>query len=452
MKYLCLLLACLVAASSANQEGIVMDIVCDTCEFVGHEIDTRLLTKDTKQKILDFGKMTCSKLPMFAKECGDAVDTYGPEAIAMLFKKFDVDRVCAQVHLCPATNLVDGAFYAHGTTSSCRACKDGFDVVKMIINSAEVRDMVHIAVNESCIASTSNAHNVDVCERLAGKIADEILGNLLPLFDTEGICTSMGVCTSSSPLLHTSPEGCKACVAALDLVDVVLKSNDLKELADVAMDELCIVMGGRVDVCQKILRGIIDPIITNVVQLFDPKMLCSQAGACPAKHVTAMSLVGSNVFCDPCKQAIQELHNIVEDNETDTLLTELSGILCNFIEIPFCKSVMTAIINESLEDVDHTDPAGTCAGIGACNSAVAFYDTPSKLEDNCSECTEIATQIKAALSNPEIVTLLKDAVGELCSILPITDCAETLDGYLDQAVALIKTLDPKTLCTLIGMC
>lgn len=312
--------------------------------------------------------------------------------------------------------------------------------------------MVHIAVNESCIASTSNSHSVDVCEKLAGKIADEILGNLLPLFDTEGICASMGVCTSSSPLLQTTPEGCKACVAALDLVDVVLKSNDLKDLADVAMDELCIVMGGRVDVCQKILRGVIDPIITNVVQLFDPKMLCSQAGACPAKQVTGVSLVGSNVFCDPCKEAIIELHNIVEDNETDVLLTELSAILCNFIDIPFCKSVTAAIINESLADLDTTDPSGTCASIGACNSALAFYDTPSKLEDNCSECTSIATQVKAALSNPEIVTLLKDAVGELCSVLPITDCAETLDGYLDQAVALIKTLDPKTLCTLIGMC
>jgi len=204
-----------------------------------------------------------------------------------------------------------------------------------------------------------------------------------------------------------------------------------------------------VETCEGIVGGILDPIIKNLIAMFDPASLCKQAGACPALLNTKWE---GGIFCDACKDGVLELQNIAEDHETDAMLNELTDILCNTIKIPFCQTVIGSIVKEALQNVESLNPNVTCANIGACTSAVTEVTSVEKLGDTCSECTMIAGEIITLLENEQVDSLIKEAITELCTVLPISDCETTLDGYFDELVALLKSLDAKTLCSLIGLC
>ena len=535
MKMIAVLL-CVVISVSAGNVNPAENVLCDVCHFIGDEVTGRVLTEEAERKVISLAKTVCSKIPVFSAECELAVSQHGKDWVDTLFRLVDVDMLCSKAHLC-TTNTVE---FTLRDGEACTACMDGLDMVKMVIESEDMKGLLHVIVNETCSAVGGN---VASCEALVDTILDQILGNLVPMFNVKALCVNAGACPASlaakpteigctvcrdvfgivssavnspeveelieitvnqtcllvgfgvdqcehvflylaSSILdsvklsvrpdsicatlgscpvsdtpfHLSPvegkEGCKACMDGMDLVDQILKSPSTLDLLHIAIDEICMAIGGDVATCQGIIEGTLDPIISNLIALFDPASLCKQAGACPALENTKWE---GGVFCDACVDGVLELQNIAEDTETDEMLDELTDILCNVIQIPFCKTVIGSIIKESLTDVESLNPNTTCANIGACSNLdeqdqVRSYEVRSSVGDTCSECTMIAGELITLLENQQVDALLKEAISEICTVLPISDCETTLDGYFDQLVALLKNLDAKTLCSLIGLC
>jgi hypothetical protein len=117
--------------------------------------------------------------------------------------------------------------------------------------------------------------------------------------------------------------------------------------------------------------------------------------------------------------------------------------------------VIGAIVKESLKDVENLNANVTCANVGACTSLTNVkteLDISGKVGDECSQCTMIAGEVITLLENGQVDAMIKEAITEVCTILPISDCEKTLDGYFDEIVALLKSLDAKTLCSLMGLC
>ena len=540
------LAVCLLVCVTAGNVDPTQSVFCDICHFLGDEVNGRVLTDDAKREVIFLAKTVCSHLPLFSKECDLAIDQHGKDWVDQLFSLFDVDSICSKAHLCAATEYPRFSKLEDG--EKCTACMDGLDLVKMIIESEDMKGLLHVIVNETCMAAGGD---VASCEQVVDTIIDQILGNLVPMFNVKTLCVNAGACPATDlefskptdlsctvckdvfgimsttvnapeveelieitvnqscqligfgveqcehvflylagslldnvkmmvnpdyicgkmgscpkvdiPFLSSlgDDEGCKACMDGLDIVDIILKSNETMDLVNIAVDEICMAIGGDVDTCKSIIIGILDPIIENLVNLFDPASLCKQAGACPAYQNTKWE---GGIFCQACIDGVLELKNIAEDHETDDMLNELTNIVCNTVDIPFCKSIIGAVIRESLSDVENLNPNVTCANIGACTADVTMVTgagvtpvtkldfIPAKVGDTCSECTMVAGEIISLLENAEVDSLIKEAISELCTVLPISDCEATIDGYFDQIVALLKNLDGKTLCSLIGLC
>ncbi|KAL5264101.1 hypothetical protein ACHWQZ_G005248 [Mnemiopsis leidyi] len=535
------LAACLLICVTAGNVDPTQSVFCDICHFLGDEVNGRVLTNDAKREVIYLAKSVCSRLPFFSAECDLAIDQHGKDWVDQLFSLFDVDSICSKAHLCAATGeyprfskLEDG--------EKCTACMDGLDMVKMIIESDDMKGLLHVIVNETCMAAGGN---VGSCEQIVDTIIDQILGNLVPMFNVKALCVNAGACPATDldiskptdlsctvckdvfgimsttvnapeveelieitvnqscqligfgveqcehvflylagslldsvkmavkpdficgkmgscpnidmPFLSNlrDDEGCKACMDGLDIVDIILKSNETLDLVNIAVDEICMAIGGDIDTCKSIITGILDPIIENLITLFDPASLCKQAGVCPAYLDTKWE---GGIFCEACIDGVLELKNIAEDHETDDMLNELTNIVCNTVQIPFCKSIIGAVIKESLADVENLNPNVTCTNIGACTADITpvpqldFIPLPEKVGDTCSECTMIAGEIISLLENETVDSFVKEAITELCTVLPISDCETTIDGYFDQIVALLKNLDGKTLCSLVGLC
>ncbi|XP_063676805.1 prosaposin-like [Bolinopsis microptera] len=534
MKVITVLL-CLVLSVAAGNVDPAENVLCDVCRFIGDEVTGRVLTQEAKSKVINLAKAVCSQIPVFSKECDLAVSQHGKDWVDTLFRLFDVDMLCSKAHLCTSTTMD----FALRDGEACTACMDGLDMVKMIIESEDMKGLLHVVVNETCMAVAGDAAS---CEALVDTVLDQILGNLVPMFNVKALCVNSGACPAqlaskpteigctvcqdvfgivsntvnspeveelieitvnqtcllvgfgvdqcehvflylassildsvklavkpdyicanmgSCPVSDTfeltpvkGKEGCKACMDGMDLVDQILKSNSTIDLLHIAIDEICIAIGGDVGTCEGIIEGTLDPIINNLIAMFDPASLCKQAGSCPALENTKWE---GGVFCEACVDGVLELQNIAEDTETDEMLDELTDILCNVIQIPFCNTVIGSIIKESLADVESLNPNTTCANIGACSNldnqeTVSSYEVSSSVGDTCSECTMIAGELITLLENQQVDALLKEAISEICTVLPISDCETTLDGYFDQIVALLKNMDAKTLCSLIGLC
>ena len=530
---LVLLLVSLVVCSGAAHVDPNQSVLCDICQFLGDEVNSRVLTDNAKREVIHLAKAACSKLPFFSKECDLAVDQHGKDWVDQLFSLFDVDVLCSKAHLC--TSEVD---FRLRDGEACTACMDGLDLVKMIIESEDMKGLLHVVVNETCMAAGGN---VPSCEALVDTIIDQILGNLVPMFNVKALCVNAGACPAE---LHVTPpselgctvckdvfgivsttvnapeveeliqisvnqtcqligfgveqcehvflylagsvldnvkmavkpdyicgklgscsksaapcpylsslrddEGCKACMDGLDLVDQILKSNDTLDLVHIAVDEVCKAIGGDVDTCKSIVDGILDPVIQNLITLFDPASLCKQSGACPALRHTKWE---GGIFCEACVDGVLELKNIAEDHETDDMLNELTEILCSSIKIPFCKSVIGSIIKESLEDVENLDPNVTCANIGACTSTQQRPEQPARVGDTCSECKMVTGKILAFIEDPKEVLKVMQVIHELCPMLPISDCETTLDDYYQRFVILLKYMfNAETICEIIGLC
>jgi len=614
-----------------NDQGLL----CDVCEFVGDEVNKRILTKETREQVVKVAGLVCDKLPIFGKECKSTVEEYGDDLVDKLFKLFNVETICAKAHLCQTKNDIP-AFFGVSDSEGCKACMDGLTIVKIIIDSDQFEDLLDITVTEICMAAGGDvktctaisttivnqiAENlrpmfvpaalcqsagacpatdlladakvsgsgcivckdsfqiiknlltsaevseildvaidetciamgfgVETCEKLAGTIFHEILDNLMASFDPDFICGHLGSCPQKPcPFLASlgaDSEGCKACVDALGIVQQILEAPATIDLVHIAVDETCVAIGGDAKTCEAIVDGIIDPIITNLITLFKPRSLCAQAGACPASLLSVPNKMGcvacedtfsiikkvlesdelaelvhlginktcgaiggaagrqcimilsvvvdnsrlqllplfnphavcaqtgacpahleesnlqGGIFCDFCKDSVLELKNIAADQATDAMLDEITAIICNTVKIPFCKTVIGSVVQQELTSILALDANSTCTNVGACTpdftvetvavETVAVETVAVEtVGDTCSECESIANEIVALLKNEEVDSLIKEAITEICTVLPIANCEATIDGYFDQIVALIKNMTGKDICGLIGLC
>ena len=212
------------------------DFLCDLCEFLGDEVNTRVLNAETKTMIMTVAEQACLSLPIFAKECDQILNAYGKDWMDAAFEMFDKEKICAKAHMCQSKVAVPD-FFSLGEGEGCTACLDGLRMVKMLISSDDMKDILHVVVNETCIAIGGDEAT---CEALVDTIIDQILGNLVPMFDEEALCAHAGACPAQTlqSLIKTDP-GCSLCKDIFTITQNILENDKLMEVATIAINETC---------------------------------------------------------------------------------------------------------------------------------------------------------------------------------------------------------------------
>ena len=284
-------------------------VPCDFCEFIGHEINQKLINKDNANKILDIMDGVCSRLGPFERICKEFVDNEIKSALYKAIDMLDFDEICKKAHLCtsrmndvtPLLKMGLETIDNFGNDDGCNACKDGLGLVKKILNSPQLKDLVHIGVSELCDVAAADTEDAVMCKNITIGIIDSILGNLLPLFSVDSLCQQAGACPALSATFIGDSEGCTACIDGLELVKMVLTSDEIMELVNIAINETCKAIGGDVETCDTVTAQILDNIIKNLVTLFDPEGLCQQSGACPATFNPYSNDITGSRSCAVCK-------------------------------------------------------------------------------------------------------------------------------------------------------
>jgi len=534
------LIACLVVATLAVHQTPKQSLLCDVCRFVGKEVNMRILDESTKKEFLEAASEICLIMPSpWNNKCLDTISEHGPAIVEEIFKTLDLEDYCEEIkfngeYMCPHNSTVDVSSQVKDG-EGCQACKDTLDMVRMLITSDDMKDLIHVAINETCMAIGAN---VESCEAITGTVIDEILGNLLPMFNGDALCRFAGACPMPSWLAaHSSgvgcllckdgfgilegvassaeladilnvavnqtcelagfakgscdqigslisnqllsalkqivnpdmvcaklgacpatavkelfqatvqdKEGCKACMDGLDIVQLILTADETEDLVHIAVHELCMAMGGVADTCTKIVEGVIDPILKQLIFQFNPATLCKKAGACPT-----LQLVNEDgKLCDFCMDGIMEVKNIAADKATQDMLNELTGLICDTISIPFCRGALNTVVKELLQGLESLNPNTTCSTLDACSSFHVEEGVNGPICSACSAATNMV--INGLVNNKEFHVLVNKAIHGMCKVIPSDDCVTWMDEGFTAVMAILKSYGGIGVCDLIGLC
>jgi len=537
------LIACLVAATLAVHQKPQQSFLCDVCRFMGQEINMRMLDDDTKEMVLETAQEVCDLLPSSLKsKCSATITEYGSDVVDEIFKSLDLAPYCEKMeifpheYLCPQNATLEAAPVE--SDGGCRACKDSLDMLKMLLSSEDMKDLIHVAINQTC--SAIGGDTVEMCETMVTNVVDEILGNILPMFDVgalcrfagacpapqwmagkasdvecllckdgfgilEGIlassqlsdimdiainqtctaigigqnrcldigsflkgqlidtlkelatpsfvCGQIGVCPAVAKTLNVNTyvednEGCKACMDAFDLIQAILKADETEDLVHIAVNEFCIaVAGAQSDTCAKLIEGVVDPILKQLIFLFDPATLCKKAGAC----VNLLMVDADSAVCDICIDGIQEIRNIAADKEVADMLSKITDVVCNSLKIPFCKVGLNGVIKEALQGLQNLNPNATCATLNACPKF--FLENDVEGGPLCTMCTMASNAIiNGIVKNKQFHTLVNEAITLICKVWPGDECPQILDEVFETMIKALEAFGGQGMCSIVGLC
>ena len=392
----------------------------------------------------------CSELPFVSNECTALVTEYGHYYLELLAGAIDVPQLCAEVGLCServrnaieTTQLFQVLQQGLKDDDACKACTDGMDIIQTILNSKDTLDLLHIAVHEIC-----GLVSVSGCEIIADTALDQIIQKLLPMFNPDSICKEIGACPALQPLLSLevgdSPV-CQGCHDLLGELKKVANDPDTKAISKDLAPVICELVS--IPFCESLVSKLLEENLVKVQNL-DVDGTCVALKACDGELVEPVEVGDA---CSECAQiadlVLKELQDPAVQQELEAVLDEV----CTILPISDCKETLHSYLLMIETLIAGMDGKTLCGYIGLCS--YKRPEQPAKVGDTCSECTMVAGEIISLIENQQIDSLIKEAITELCTVLPISDCETTLDGYFDEIVALLKNIDAQTLCSLIGLC
>ena len=442
-------------------------IQCDFCEFLGDEVVKRVLTNATIDEVVAAAETICSELPFGSNECSALVKEYGHYYLELLVGSIDVAQLCSKVGLCSQevremvlnSELFQIIQRGLKDDEGCKACVDGMDVIKEILSSKDTLDLLHIAVHEIC-----GLVSVSGCELIADTALDQIIEKLLPMFVPQTICQEIGACPAqevfSPATVGDDSPLCTGCHDLLGEVKKVANDPETKQINKDLAPVLCEVLS--IPFCESLISKFLEGALEKAQNL-DVDGTCVSLKACEAEEDERVES-----WEDTCSECAMIADLILKELQDPSVQQEIESVLdelCTVLPISDCKETLHTYLVMIETLIASMDGKTLCGYIGLCSSKMSLVKkaagvteinrvefVPNNVGDTCSECTMIAGEIISLLENGTVDTLIKEAISELCTVLPISDCEATIDGYFDEIVALLKNLDGKTLCSLIGLC
>lgn len=452
------LIACLVAATSAVHQETQQSLLCDICKFAGKEINMRILDESAKEEVLELAIDICKVIPpSWGKRCLKLLNENGTEVIEVIFDMLDVEAYCDEIsfegyYLCPHNTTAPNVFTQLKEGESCQACKDGLNMVKTLISSADMKDMIHVIVNETCMAIGGD---VASCEAITDSVIDEILGNLIPMLNVDALCRFTGSCPMPSWLAgHSSELGCLLCKDGFGIIERIVVSPELADIMNVAVNQTCQLIGYGEESCLFVGKFMATKLLSTLKQVAQPDTVCGKIGACPLTPAPKLTLdtVQNEEGCKACMDGLKIFDSILKSNETRDLVHIAVHEMCLAIggEAQVCTDIIEGIIDPILNKaISMYDPATLCKHSGACPN----IQVEENLGDACSSCTMVTNLvIDGVIGNSEFKDLIDEAIRGICSVCPYKQCVPLLDASFTQALNMIKSYGGQGLCSLFGLC
>ncbi|XP_052768278.1 uncharacterized protein LOC128208756 [Mya arenaria] len=424
---------------------------CELCGTVLYYIKILLGNNASKEEIKTEIEKLCDQLPTeLTSTCKSLVENYLDKVIDMLVKDIDINTICQEIGLCPAL-----------TSSSL-----GTDVViSPLMKPIDTLPLMLPSVGKE----TEN--NVQVKEK-------------------------------AGPSME-----CELCGTVLYYIKVLLGNNASKEEIKTEIEKLCTQLPTELtSECKSLVENYLDKVIDMLVKDIDINTICQEIGLCPA--LTSSSLgtdvvisplmkpmdtlplmlpsVGKEtennvqanaIECEACQEVMKYLDSQLQENKTEEHIKEVLKEVCSRMPSAISGECSKLVDQYTQLIIDYIllseSPDAICKSLRLCAQASVAsmkqlpkpvhvklvkdpQERPLKAGPECMLCEFVLKEIDNLLKGNMSEAAIKSALAKVCSLMPET-IAEECDTFVNQYAAqiidlLIHEIDPKTICTSIGLC
>lgn len=401
----------------------------------------------------------------------------------------------------PLEGVKTGSSQPVGSEGSCSICK-------MVLNAVD-----NLLEQKSSLADIKKALDAVCRDVMPGTIADEcvkfvdtysevVINYIVLNLDAEAICKEIKLCSAQIrtpslvhvPLLKNtkgvsknlkigSDTGCMICKTVAQFVDGLLKMNATEEEVKKALQTVCTILPAELsEQCKSFVDQYGDLVLQLLAKELDPETVCKTIGLCLERGVNPLAAIvhlipdsttagkgkskslASGPLCPICEFVMKEVDNILKGNTSEKEIEAALEKVCSFLPDTIqgeCETFVQQYAKEIISMlVDHIDPKEVCTKLGFCSGKVVkLPNAVLKKSDNgpqCALCEFVMEEVDSILKKNATEEEIEAALDKVCSLMPATiekDCDDFVKQYTAVIVKLLaQQMDPKQVCTAIGLC
>ncbi|KAH8306358.1 hypothetical protein KR018_009013 [Drosophila ironensis] len=448
------------------------DIPCELCEQLVKHLRDVLVANTTETEFRQVLEGFCKQSRGFAKECLSIVDEYYGVIYDTLVNKLDANGACCMIGICQKNSA---------TSDKVAPIMPLLPViepaqVKVTIEKLEKHGKKQLGASEPKFSQ------------------QEILNMQLPIDHLMG--------AANPGALVEGGELCTICEYLLHFIQETLATPATDDEIKHTVENICGKLpNGVAGQCRNFVEMYGDAVIALLIQGLNPRDVCPMMQMCPKNiekkedievfHPVPVSDEQDSPTCPLCLFAVEQAQIKIRDNKSKENIRKVLDGLCSHLPNKLkdeCVDFVNTYSNE-LVDMLITDfkPQEICVQLKLCpKSKDTLADMGISLEDkssseetndidslvelpikfdfdegfnaapNCLICEELVKEVEKKMGKHPTKASIKEALEQSCDKFkkPLAGkCHKLIDKFGDAiADLLLKEMDPKLICTELGMC
>ncbi|XP_016932936.4 prosaposin [Drosophila suzukii] len=456
------------------------DIPCELCEQLVKHLRDVLVANTTETEFKQVMEGFCKQSKGFKDECLSIVDQYYHVIYETLVNKLDANGACCMIGICQkqsASSMNDAPIMPLLPVLEPAQ-------VKITIEKLEKHERKQLGASEPKFSQ------------------QEIMDMQLPIDHLMG--------AANPGALVEGGELCTLCEYLLHFIQETLATPATDDEIKHSVENICTKLpAGVAGQCRNFVEMYGDAVIALLVQGLNPRSVCPYMQMCPKNlpkkddvevfHPVPISDEQDSPTCPLCLFAVEQAQMKIRDNKSKDNIKKVLGGLCSPLPKKLkdeCVDFVNTYSNE-LVDMLITDfkPQEICVELKLCEKSTdALSDLGIALEDdvdgedkssseeissndiesleelpiqfafdegfsaapNCLICEELVKELEKRMGKHPTKDSIKQILEQSCDKMkkPLAGkCHKVIDKYGDQiANLLLKEMDPKLICTELGMC
>lgn len=422
------------------------NMTCEFCEAMVQHLRDLILTNTTKEEFRTALLNLCSLFKSFASECKQLVNDYYDMFYDLLNQVLNPQTLCTYIGLCSSGEVM----VAKLTITPLIKMWDG--------KHPERKELLPLAnINFKTPVSKSSSVKI-IPQTVTHESKHKLESN-----DIKSSINQLPLERMIHPILTFKQDtDCAFCKAIMFFLNKDINVRSEKAIED-ALDNVCEKwIPGYPKECKSFVEEYYKKVVELLLLGVNYEEVCDYLNTCKPEKILATKVLlpfePKNDFrCDICKKVMTYLENELGDKTTDEEIREALDKVCtvlpssiaeqcqDFVD-KYTETIIALIIQE-------VKPSDVCDALGLCSES---SQTQVKSQFTCELCESVMTYLKKVLKDPKTEEEIKQALDEVCSILPQSltkQCQDFVNEYTDLIISLLlQEMDPDEVCAAMGLC
>ncbi|GIY80981.1 hypothetical protein CDAR_71052 [Caerostris darwini] len=446
------------------------DTDCALCKAFSFYLEKEINGDNSKDSVRNAFGNVCEKWMIeYPEHCHRIVNMYSLKMQMAIAKGISFDDLCPEVKVCPLEEDKSGELNVKvipkiGESPFCDLCKEAFNEVEKTLKDPAIKQKLKDSLDQVCNMLPKSFQ--DDCKNFVNQNVDALIDILEQELAPDSICPALKLCGSQKitevPKRVKDLE-CDVCKDVVSSLRTKLQDPASKTIVLTFFEEGCMRLPAAVaSECKQFVDENIDFLMNTLVDFLDPQKVCSILKICPAQIVLeAPKISVNNVECDLCKQVVNKVEDMVNDEATEEQLMIAMEKVCGYLSPSItteCEEFVSSygdMIVALL--VQQTEKELVCPELQLCPAQMKLEAPKSSVNDvECELCKEVVGKVEDMVKDQKTVEEIKAALDKVCSYLPssfTTKCVKFVNTYTDMIVTLLmQELTPDLVCAELNLC